>query len=273
MKLQPVRFEDETHIRHEFELETTGQNRFWYTLIAKFIGTYGHGSSGRADAHYILGVTKTAIDIWQPAAVVLDLSELRYEWGDEMDWLLPPALDVPAAVVVGPHCAPAIATLMWGLKTTRAATEAEFVFDDRGAAWAYVRDQARTHRTERRRKAPSPQRPLTAIMRLSGDALRFTSGHTVETFRADELTSDAVIQTVVMIGEAARDVPASLRKRVTEVDLDELIRLRFHLLEHYDSVDLDLVWNTVTGVFPVLLLAVGRLLTLLAEHPALQEAP
>jgi uncharacterized protein with HEPN domain len=272
MNLQPIRFEDEAHIRHEFALETTGKNRSFYTLIAKFIGAYGYGSGGHADACYMLGVTKTAVDIWGPAALILDLSELRYEWGDEMDWLLPPAVHIPAAVVVGPHSATAIATLMWGVDTTRHATEAEFVFDNLEAAWRYVREQKETGQSPTRRKV-APDRVLAAVEKLAGDAVQFTSGHSPETFRADKLTHYAVVQTVAMLGEAAGDLPASLRKRVPEVDWSELVRLGYHLRDHYYAVDLDQVWATVIGVFPALLPAVGRLLTELSERPALQETP
>lgn len=139
MKLRPVRIEDETPLRHEFQLETTGGNQFRYTLIARFIGEYRDGSAGAPDAAFIIGMVKMAVQIWRPAALVLDLSELRYDWGDEMDWLLPPSVGCrKTAVVVGPGCARAIATLMWGVNTHKSATEAEFIFDNVEAAWESV---------------------------------------------------------------------------------------------------------------------------------------
>jgi hypothetical protein len=92
----------------------------------------------------IRGLTLTAIEVWNPAGVVLDLSELHYDWGDEMDLLLDVASDrsVKSAVVVGPACARAIATLMWGVDTKRPATEAENIFDNVEEAWQYVRKAA-----------------------------------------------------------------------------------------------------------------------------------
>jgi hypothetical protein len=144
MKLQPVRIEDETRLRYEFQLETTGRHSFCYTLIAKFSGEYRPGSAGSPDASFIVGITELAVGIWHPAGLILDLSELRYEWGDEMEWLLPPSVGCKAAVVVGPGCAPAIATLLWGLKTEKSATDAEFIFDSVQAAWESVRYRAET---------------------------------------------------------------------------------------------------------------------------------
>ena len=144
MKLVRVSFEDENRIDCEFFLETTGKNRYWYTLIAKFRGRYRDGSAGAPDAALIRGLTHTAIEVWRPAAVVLDLSELHYEWGDEMDLLFDVGADqhVKSAIVVGPACTKAIATLMWGVDTTRSATEAENIFDNLEEAWAYVRKTA-----------------------------------------------------------------------------------------------------------------------------------
>ncbi len=102
------------------------------------------GSAGAWDAHFIQGITRTAIECWRPAAVVLDLSELVYEWADEMDLLLDVGSDchVKSAVVVGPRCAPAIATLLWGVETSCVATEADFIFVDVEEAWDWVRQRA-----------------------------------------------------------------------------------------------------------------------------------
>jgi len=139
MKLRQVRIEEETRLVHEFRLETSGRNSFCYSLIAKFSGEYRPGSEGRPDADYMVGMTKLAVAVWHPAALVLDLSELRYEWGDEMAWLLPPAVGCRAAVVVGPLCSGAIATLMWGLETQKPSTDADFVFETVEEAWEFVR--------------------------------------------------------------------------------------------------------------------------------------
>jgi hypothetical protein len=144
MKLSRVTFTDDNRIDYEFFLETTGKNRFWSTLVAKFRGRFRDGSKGAPDASFIHGITQTALQVWDPAAVVLDLSELQYEWGDEMDFLLNVGADrnVKSALVVGPGCAKAIATLMWGVETTRVVTEAENIFDNVEEAWKYVRKTA-----------------------------------------------------------------------------------------------------------------------------------
>lgn len=139
MNLRLVRLDDATAVRCEFQLETTGKNRFCYTLIARFVGEYRSGCAGRPDAAFIVGMATTAVELWHPAALVLDLSQLRYEWGDEMASVLTPDVPCKVAIVVGPGCGPAIATLMWGLNTNRNATEADGIFDCLEAAWEAVR--------------------------------------------------------------------------------------------------------------------------------------
>ncbi len=144
MQLQPVSFDKETDIRYEFRLETTGKNRFWYTLIAKFSGTYRPGSAGAPDAHFICGIAHTGIAMWHPAALILDLRELSYTWGDEMDMVLDAGSDhhVPTAIVGSDACLPAIGTLIHGINSTQPATDAKSIFDSIEEAWEYVRKKA-----------------------------------------------------------------------------------------------------------------------------------
>lgn len=147
MNLKRVSF-DEIPIRCEFHLETSGigAGRYWYALIAKFAGHYREGSVGNPDAGFILGMARTAVEVWHAKALVLDFSELQYQWGDEMEWLLPPDVPVPTAVVVGPGCGPAIATLLWeDVKTSHKASEKDFIFDSVEDAWKYVCKNVNEH--------------------------------------------------------------------------------------------------------------------------------
>jgi hypothetical protein len=140
VNLRPARFEDESNIRCEFQLDRSADIHSYATLIAKFAGRYREGSGGNPDARFICGMLKAAIEVWRPGALVINFSELDYVWGDEMDWFLSPTFNnLPAAVVIGPGCAAAIATLIWGLNTNRPATDADFVFDTVQKAWESVR--------------------------------------------------------------------------------------------------------------------------------------
>ena len=270
MNLQPVRFEDESSIQYQLYLDTTGKNRFWCTLIAKFTGAYADGGSGRADAAYILGVVSTAMEIWNSASLVLDLSGLKYEWGDEMRWLLPPNVHGrPAAVVVGPGCTPAVATLLFGLNTSRSATEAECVFADLDEAIAYVRrDCGRRSRPDNSEPGSNIAKILNAIADKATDAINYCASHTASSFRNDELTQKAVAWAIEVVGAASADLPDNFRRRARTVDWHELIRLRHHILEYYNEADPDLLYSFVTDTFPAVVDAVRSMQAqLTAEAP------
>ena len=141
MELKPISFDTETNIIFKLELETTGKNRFWYTLIAKFSGTYRSGSAGAPDAHFIVGIAQTAVSMWHPGALVLDLRKLCYVWGDEMDGVLSSHsyYGIPFAVVGSDECLPAIGTLFNGVDSKIPATDTDYIFDNLEEAWEYVR--------------------------------------------------------------------------------------------------------------------------------------
>jgi len=141
MKLKRITFEEETRLRYEFHIEMTGRNRFLYTLIAKFIGEYRPGSQGAPDAHFIRGITQTALEIWNPGALILDLRELSYVWGDEMDLVLDTGTNqgVPLAIVGSELCLPAIGTLVHGINSKQPATDLDHIFENIEEAWQYIR--------------------------------------------------------------------------------------------------------------------------------------
>ena len=145
MPLESVTFQEATDIKFEFKLETMDKHPFAHTHIAKFSGTYRPGSTGRPDACFIHGMTETALRIWIPEALILDLTELSYRWGDEMDWVIGVGEDrcMHRAVVGSEKCLPALGTLIHGEGSTRSATDEENIFDDMEPAWSYVHQEGK----------------------------------------------------------------------------------------------------------------------------------
>jgi hypothetical protein len=86
-------------------------------LVVQFAGTYGVGSDGNQDAQYMRAMVVAAIEFVEPSGLIFDLTELRYEWGDRMHWVLHSGHrhyingDLPYAVVVSPLCEQAISSL------------------------------------------------------------------------------------------------------------------------------------------------------------------
>ena len=80
----------------------------------KVYGQYKCGSAGSSDAHHIRGMMAYAQERFYHQYWILDLSELDYEWGDEMDLILGinefEGIE-HVATVLGKNCIAAIATL------------------------------------------------------------------------------------------------------------------------------------------------------------------
>ena len=51
-------------------------------LVVSFHGQYGYGSKGNGDAIFMTAVIKAGLAAWHTSALILDLREMVYEWGD-----------------------------------------------------------------------------------------------------------------------------------------------------------------------------------------------
>ena len=142
-KVTPVSLNDpQNPIRCEFSLidpETPGK---WHILVARFVGTYRIGCKGNPDAMFIASMARAAVFNWGPSGVILDLSQLDYKWGDNMEEVLNvpqwAGFDIPFAVLVGAESREAIASLKFGVETKKQATEVEGYFDTLAAAIEYL---------------------------------------------------------------------------------------------------------------------------------------
>jgi uncharacterized protein with HEPN domain len=73
-----------------------------------------------------------------------------------------------------------------------------------------------------------------------------------KTFLEDTMIQDSVIRNLEIIGEAAGNLPADLRKRYPKVPWRSMTGMRNVLIHEYFGVDLDIVWKVVAQRLPVL---------------------
>lgn len=89
---------------------------------------------------------------------------------------------------------------------------------------------------------------LTNIKRIEN----FTKGMSFEKFVSDEKTVYAVIRGLEIIGEAVKNLPASLKLKYPKVPWKQIAGMRDRLTHAYFGVKIDVVWHTITAEIPKL---------------------
>lgn len=101
---------------------------------------------------------------------------------------------------------------------------------------------------------------LRDIQQAADDALGFVEGMDLSVFSADRRTNLAVVRALEIIGEAARHIPASNRRRFPQVPWQDMIAMRNKLIHEYFGVDLEVLWRTVQEDRPQLSNAIRQAL-------------
>jgi uncharacterized protein with HEPN domain len=94
---------------------------------------------------------------------------------------------------------------------------------------------------------------LTDIVLAGRRAIRYTRAMSLETFLKDELTQDAVLRCLEVIGEAAGNVSPQFRDDHDEIPWSQIIAFRNRLIHGYFEVDLTRVWSILIDDVSVLL--------------------
>ena len=92
-------------------------------------------------------------------------------------------------------------------------------------------------------------------------ALSMVSGKAGDALARDEVLRLAVTHLVELVGEAAAKVPPETRGLYPQIPWLKLVGMRNRLIHGYDSVDHDILWDTITTDLPQLLDELGRILT------------
>lgn len=76
----------------------------------------------------------------------------------------------------------------------------------------------------------------------------------------DRVLSLALVQLCQILGEAASRVSDQRRQQHPEVPWPQIIALRNRLIHGYDTINLDILWQILTGDLPPLITALGNIL-------------
>jgi uncharacterized protein with HEPN domain len=103
---------------------------------------------------------------------------------------------------------------------------------------------------------------LGHILRAGREAVEFCDGMTFEAFREDRRTQQAVVMSLIVMGEAVvqlQRVDADFLERHPALPWRAMRGVRNHLVHGYFDINLDLVWMTVTRDLPPVIAGVEAL--------------
>ena len=89
---------------------------------------------------------------------------------------------------------------------------------------------------------------LDAIARIE----RYVEGLTIEQFKADQKTVDAVIRNLEIIGESVRHLVEQRETLPPRIPWADIAGMRNVLIHAYFGVDLNIIWHTIVEDLPVL---------------------
>ncbi len=91
---------------------------------------------------------------------------------------------------------------------------------------------------------------LGDIIDASRRIIEYTDGLTEDVFLQHHMAIDAVLKNFIVIGEAARFIPADVRQRYPDVPWRVMAAMRNRVAHGYWETDLKVVWLTATEDVP-----------------------
>ncbi|OGE19560.1 hypothetical protein A3A14_02940 [Candidatus Daviesbacteria bacterium RIFCSPLOWO2_01_FULL_43_38] len=89
---------------------------------------------------------------------------------------------------------------------------------------------------------------LTSITRIAD----YIQNLSFDEFQNNQLTIDAVVRNLEIVGEAAKNIPEDFTEKHSSLPWREMVTMRNKVIHEYSGVDLDILWKTVREDLPAL---------------------
>jgi uncharacterized protein with HEPN domain len=93
---------------------------------------------------------------------------------------------------------------------------------------------------------------LEDILQAVKQIERYTKGISAKKLRQNKLVIDAVTRNLEIIGEAAKHIPAAIKKKYPDVEWKKIAGLRNILAHEYFGVDKDVLLDIIANKIPEL---------------------
>ncbi len=107
-------------------------------------------------------------------------------------------------------------------------------------------------------KPPDDLTRLGHIIDAAETALRFVEGKNRSELDTHELLGLALVRLLEVVGEAAGGISEEFRTRYPDIPWRQMSGMRNRLIHGYFAVNTNLVWETVTGELPPLILKLQK---------------
>lgn len=113
-------------------------------------------------------------------------------------------------------------------------------------------------------KKSSPKRTHLDYLLDIADSIEkieeFMEGFTLQSLREDQKTQYAVVRGFEIIGEATKNIPASVKRAHKDIPWKDMTTMRNKLIHEYFGVNIVVVWKTVKEDLPGLKVKMAELL-------------
>lgn len=84
------------------------------------------------------------------------------------------------------------------------------------------------------------------------DIKSFTKQIKKEAFMNNKLVQNAVVRSLEIIGEAAKNIPSDFRKKHNSIPWQSMAAMRDKIIHHYFGLDLEIIWIVIEKDLPLL---------------------
>ena len=99
------------------------------------------------------------------------------------------------------------------------------------------------------------------ILECIGRIEQYVAGLQVDAFKTSQITVDATVRNLEVIGEASRNIPEDVKEAHPELEWAKIVGLRNRVIHEYFGVDLDIIWQIASDDLPALLRQLDAILT------------